>query len=277
MGALTATLGSVALVYGFISAAENGWASVGTLPSFAAAFLLFVIFVKTERRHKQPLLDLNILRDTSRLGGLVVMALIVGVHFAVLFMLVQYFQRILGYSPLVAGLAYMPLTATVFVISHFVPRLLTRFGARTLLAWGSVLVAASLAGLALLAEGDGYFPAVLIPLLVHAIGIALVFAPGTARHHAWRAGRACRRRLRIATNGPADRRRIGYRRHHLDLCICGCARRLRVRSGRSLRRWSRHRARRGWCRLAFGAWSTDGDPRQVVIGLKPNPDIHPRE
>lgn len=179
VGALTATLGSVALVYGFISAAENGWASVGTLPSFAAAFLLFVIFVKTERRHKEPLLDLNLLRDRSRFGGLVVMALIVGVHFAVLFMLVQFFQKILGYSPLVAGLAYMPLTATVFAISHFVPRLLARFGARTLLAWGSVLVAASLAGLALLAEGDGYFPAVLIPLLVHAIGIALVFAPGT--------------------------------------------------------------------------------------------------
>jgi MFS family permease len=134
MGALTATLGSVALVYGFISAAENGWASVGTLPSFAAAAVLFVIFVATERRHKEPLLDLNLLADRSRLGGLAVMALIVGVHFAVLFILVQYFQRILGYSPLVAGLAYMPLTATVFAISHFVPRLLTRFGARILLA-----------------------------------------------------------------------------------------------------------------------------------------------
>lgn len=177
VGALTATLGSVALVYGFISAAENGWGSVNTIPSFFAALVLFVTFVRTERRHKEPLLDLRLLRDRSRLGGLAVMALIVGVHFAVLFMLVQYFQQILGYSPLVAGLAYMPLTATVFAISQFVPPLISRFGSGILLATGSALVGVSLIGLAALTEGDGYFPAVLIPLLIHAVG--MVFAPGT--------------------------------------------------------------------------------------------------
>jgi EmrB/QacA subfamily drug resistance transporter len=179
LGALTATLGSVALVYGFISAAENGWTSISTMPSFAAALFLLIAFVRTERRHEEPLLDLNLLADRSRLGGLVVMALVVGVHFAVLFMLVQYFQRVLGYSPLVAGLAYMPLTATVFAISQFVPPLIARFGSRVLLATGSILVAISLIGLAMLTEGDGYFPAILVPLLIHAVGIALVFAPGT--------------------------------------------------------------------------------------------------
>lgn len=179
VGALIATLGSVALVYGFISAAENGWTSINTVPSFVAALVLFFAFVRTERRHKEPLLDLDLLADRSRLGGLAVMALVVGVHFAVLFMLVQYFQRILGYSPLIAGLAYMPMTATVFGISQFVPPLLSRFGSRMLLATGSVLVAVSLIGLALLTESDGYFPAVLIPLLIHAVGVALVFAPGT--------------------------------------------------------------------------------------------------
>jgi len=107
------------------------------------------------------------------------MAVIVGMHFALLFMLVQYFERALGYSPLLAGLAYLPLTATVCVISQAVPRLLGRFGARTLLTAGSVLVAVSLGGFALLGGHDGYLPAVLAPLLVHAVGIALVFAPGT--------------------------------------------------------------------------------------------------
>ena len=61
------------------------------------------------------------------------MALIVGVHFALLFMLVQYLQRVLDWSPLEAGLGYLPLTATVYVISQFAPWLITRFGARTLL------------------------------------------------------------------------------------------------------------------------------------------------
>ena len=179
VGAMTATLGSVALVYGFISAAENGWTFAGTILSFVVTVPLFLTFVRTERRHKEPLLDLHLLRDRSRLGGLVVMALIVGVHFAVLFMLVQYFQRVLGYAPLVAGLAYLPLTATVFAISHFVPRLISRFRARSLLVTGSVLVAASLLGFALLGEYDNYSLAVLIPLLIHAVGIALVFAPAT--------------------------------------------------------------------------------------------------
>lgn len=179
VGALTATLGSVALVYGFISAADHGWRDVGTLLSFAVVLPMFVLFVRTERRHQEPLLDLRLLRDRSRLGGLAVMALIVGMHFSLLFMLVQYLQRVMGYTPLVAGLAYLPLTATVFAISHFVPRLIVRFGARVLLATGSLLVAFSLAGFALLGEHDGYFAAVLLPLLVHAVGIALVFAPGT--------------------------------------------------------------------------------------------------
>lgn len=179
VGALTATLGSVALVYGFIRAAEAGWASAVTVLSFMTAAILFAMFVRTERRHPEPLLDLSLLRDRSRLGGLVVMALVVGVHFAVLFMLVQYLQRVLGYTPLVAGLAYMPLTATVFAISQFVPHLIRYFGMRVLLVTGSGLVAVSLLGFALLGEHDGYFPAVLIPLVVHAIGIALVFAPGT--------------------------------------------------------------------------------------------------
>jgi EmrB/QacA subfamily drug resistance transporter len=178
-GALTATSGSVALVYGFISVAEHGLTSFGTVLSFAATVPLFLAFLRIERRHRQPLLDLHLLRDRSRLGALAVMALIVGVHFAVLFMLVQYFQRVLGYSPMVAGLAYLPLTATVFAISHFVPRLLVRFGTRLLLATGSLLVAASLAGFALLGEADGYVSGILLPLLVHAVGIALVFAPGT--------------------------------------------------------------------------------------------------
>lgn len=179
IGALTATLGSVALVYGFISAAEHGWRAGGTLLSFTLAAPLFLLFVRTERRHSQPLLDLHLLRNRQRLGALTVMAVIVGMHFALLFMLVQYFERALGYSPLLAGLAYLPLTATVCVISQAVPRLLGRFGARALLTAGSVLVAVSLGGFALLGGHDGYLPAVLAPLLVHAVGIALVFAPGT--------------------------------------------------------------------------------------------------
>jgi EmrB/QacA subfamily drug resistance transporter len=178
-GALTATLGSVTLVYGFISAAEVGWAAAGTLASFLGAAMLLLAFFRIEKRHPAPLLDLGLLQDKSRLGGLGVMALIVGVHFAMLFLLVQYLERVLGWAPLAAGLGYMPLTITVFAISEFAPKLIERFGARALLVAGSGIVAISLMGFALLGDDSHYFPDVLVPLLLHAVGIALIFAPGT--------------------------------------------------------------------------------------------------
>jgi MFS family permease len=179
VGAGTATFGSIALVYGFISAAENGWTTASTLGSFAGAAILFIAFFLTEKRHPSPLLDLTLLQDRSRAAALTVMALIVGMHFALLFMLVQYLQRVLGWTPLGAGLGYLPLTVAVSAISRFAPQLIARFGNRTLLVGGSLIVAVSLVGFALLADDGSYFPGVLIPLLVHAVGIAFIFAPGT--------------------------------------------------------------------------------------------------
>jgi EmrB/QacA subfamily drug resistance transporter len=178
-GAITATLGSVSLVYGFISAADNGWTTSGTLVAFAVAAILLLSFFRIEKRHTEPLLDLSLLRDRARLGALAVMALVGGMHFAMLFLLVQYLQRVLGWTPLGAGLGYLPLTATVYAISQFAPRLIAKFGVRSLLFAGSLLVAVSMLGFALLSEDSRYVPVVLIPLLIHAVGVALIFAPGT--------------------------------------------------------------------------------------------------
>ncbi|ORE93289.1 MFS transporter [Aurantimonas sp. 22II-16-19i] len=178
-GAATATLGSVALVYGFINAADRGWTSFGTAPSFAVAAVMFVAFASIERRVSEPLLDLALLRSRPRMAGIVVMALIVGMHFSMLFLIVQYLQRVLGFGALAAGLAYLPLTATVFVVTHFIPKLIVHFGARLLLMAGSVLVAFSLACFGLVGDGSRYFPAIIIAMIIHAVGIGLVFAPGT--------------------------------------------------------------------------------------------------
>jgi EmrB/QacA subfamily drug resistance transporter len=178
-GALTATLGSVALVFGFINAAEHGWSDASTLISFVSAIVLFAVFLRIETSHKEPLLDLDLLRNRPRVAALVIMALIVGMHFSVLFILAQYLQRVLGLSPLLAGLAYVPLTVTVFAISQFVPQLISRFGPNDLLAAGSLFVSLSLWLFAFIDDTSDYVPGVLTPLLVHAIGIALVFAPGT--------------------------------------------------------------------------------------------------
>lgn len=178
-GALTATIGSVALVYGFISAAEHGWVSVSTILSFVISAILLVSFFLIEKRAAQPLLDLSLLRSKPRLGGLAVMAIIVGMHFSVLFLIVQYLQQVLGFAPLAAGLAYLPLSVTMFVVSPTMPRFIAWLGTRALLGAGGVLVAASCVGFAMLDGSSTYFPDVFIPLVLHAIGVALVFTPGT--------------------------------------------------------------------------------------------------
>jgi EmrB/QacA subfamily drug resistance transporter len=178
-GALTATLGSVALVYGFIHAAEQGWGSAVTFLSFATAAVLLGLFWQIERRIRQPLLDLNLVRNSTRLRALAIMALIVGVHFSLLFILVQYLQTVLGFAPLVAGLAYLPVTCTVFAVTHFMPALITRFSAGRLQVTGCILVALSFLGFAFIGEHSTYFGGILGPMLVHSVGIALVFTPGT--------------------------------------------------------------------------------------------------
>lgn len=179
MGALTGTFGSAALVFGFISAGEYGWAAYSTAISFISAVLLIMLFVWIEGKVAEPLLKLSIIGPRKRRGGLIVMAIIVGMHFAALFLILQYYQEVLGYNPLLAGVAYLPLTSTVFIISNFVPRLVGKFGVRILLITGCILVAASLIGFSKLTSTSTYFGDVLLPLFLHSLGIALVFTPGS--------------------------------------------------------------------------------------------------
>jgi EmrB/QacA subfamily drug resistance transporter len=181
-GAATATTGSLALVYGFIHAAEAGWSSAWTIASFALAIVLLVSFVLVEQRVRQPLLDLSLLKHRGRAASLVVMGLIVGVHFAMLFLLVQYFQRVLGMGALVAGLAFLPLTFSILGLTQFVPAFIRKVGSGKLLTLGSLLVAVSFVLFATLgtsSTSSTYFGGVFLALLLHSIGVALVFTPAT--------------------------------------------------------------------------------------------------
>lgn len=178
-GATSGVLGSTAAVYGFISTAEFGWSSLVTIGSFLAAVLLLALFIKIESMASEPLLKLSILRSKPRQGGLVVMAAIIGMHCATLFLILQYLQQVLGYDSLLAGFAYLPLPATIFIVSTFVPGLVTRYGNRPLIIIGCTLVAVSLIGFSKLTDQSTYVADLLLPLLVHSIGISLVLTPAS--------------------------------------------------------------------------------------------------
>jgi EmrB/QacA subfamily drug resistance transporter len=178
-GAITGVLASTSIVYMFISASENGWTAPETIAVFIIAVVMSGTFIWVESRVAEPLLKLSILRPKPRQGGLIVMAAILGMHCATLFLVLQYMQQVLKYNPLLAGLAYLPLPATLFLVSSIVPRLVNKFGNRPLIVIGSILVTASLIGFSRLTSESAYLTDLLIYLLVHSIGISLVLTPAS--------------------------------------------------------------------------------------------------
>jgi EmrB/QacA subfamily drug resistance transporter len=177
-GAFLATLASVTLVWAFLNTAEHGWTNFGTALAFGLAALLIGLLVIAERRAASPLIAVHLLGDRARSGALINMALASGAHLAMLFMIALYLQRSLHFSPLLAGLAFLPMTLSIFVVTRWVPRLAARFGARTVLMVGGVLVTLSFVLWSLLNASSTYAD-VVIPLLVHALGMSLLFAGGT--------------------------------------------------------------------------------------------------
>lgn len=177
-GAVLASLASAGIVWAFITAGERGWANTGTIVFFVIAFALVTALVVVERRSANPLVAVHLLKDVARTGALVNMGLTVGANAAMLFFIVQFLQRVLEFGPLLAGIAFLPLTATVFIVTRWVPGLVARSGARIPIALGGALSTASFLLWAPLSEEASYI-AVVIPLLIQALGVALIFTAGT--------------------------------------------------------------------------------------------------
>ncbi|HET7358165.1 MAG TPA: MFS transporter [Nocardioidaceae bacterium] len=178
-GAVTATLGSSALVLGFIHAPDHGWSSPGTVAAFAAAVVLLLAFVIIERRAPAPVLDLSLLRHRGRAGAVSVMALFIGSQFGFFFFSVQFMQAVLGYGALQSGLAFLPLTLLIFATSRVSPRLVGRFGVRPVVLVGLTLVAAANLVMSTIGTTSGYLPHLLVPMLLIGVGAGLGFMPLT--------------------------------------------------------------------------------------------------
>jgi MFS family permease len=153
-GALTSTAGMVSLVYGIIRAAADGWGNPVTLAALTAAAVLLAGFVWRESRAQQPITPLRLFADRRRAGSYLTRLLIVAGMFGMFFFLTQFVQEILGFSPLRAGISFLPMTAALFGVSRLAPRLVSRF--RT-----------------------GYLAGVLGPLVLIGAGMGVVFVPLT--------------------------------------------------------------------------------------------------
>jgi EmrB/QacA subfamily drug resistance transporter len=178
-GAVTVTGGLMALVYAIVDAQSAGWGSAKTLGFFALAAALLVSFVVIELRAKAPLVRLSIFRIRSLLTANVAMFLAASGIFAMFFFNTLYLQRVLGYGPLKAGLAFLPFTAGIMVSAGIAAQFAPRIGVRPVAAAGFLLTAAGLLLLTQLPVHGSYAVDVLPALILSSLGMGAVFMPLT--------------------------------------------------------------------------------------------------
>ena len=178
-GAVTVTAGLMSLVYAIVDAQQAGWGSVKTLGFFAAAVVLLASFVVVESRAKAPLVRLSIFRTRSLLTANVSMFLAMSGMFAMFFFNTLYIQRVLGYGPLKAGLAFLPFTAGVMISAGLASQFAPRLGVRPVAAAGMLLAVAGLLLLTLLPVHGSYAANVLPAVLLSSLGMGAVFMPLT--------------------------------------------------------------------------------------------------
>nr|WP_221375648.1 MFS transporter [Actinoplanes polyasparticus] len=156
LGALLSMVGMTALVWGVIHSAQGGLGSAPTLGGFAVAVIALTAFALWERKVAEPMLPLKLFRNRNFAGASLSIVLLSFSAGGVLLALTQYLQFVLGYEPLKAGTAFIPMIVTAMVFNGVGVVVDKKFGTRTALAAGLLLMAAGFGILSSLAPGDGY-------------------------------------------------------------------------------------------------------------------------
>jgi predicted MFS family arabinose efflux permease len=179
-GAATSTLGMSALVYGIVRSASAGWTDGFSVASLVAGVVLIALFVVNERRADQPITPLRLFANRERSGAYIARVLFVGAMFGMFFFITQFLQGVSGYSPLRAGLAFLPLTVVMFAMVFVIPRLTARLGNTRLLAGGVTTALVGMTWIGQISAGTPYLTGIAIPMVVLGIGAGAAFTPLTA-------------------------------------------------------------------------------------------------
>ena len=192
LGAVLVTGGLMALVYAIVGTSWHPWTSAPTLATLLLAAALLAWFGWHEARvAEHPLMPLGLFRSRSVSGANLVMLCMGGGFFAFWFFLSLYMQNVLGYSPLKAGFAFLPMTVAIVVGAQVGSRLLPRVGARPLLILGPALSTVALLLLSRISADGSYAGSLLVPTVLGPLGLGLAFTPvafaataGVPRHQA---------------------------------------------------------------------------------------------
>ncbi|HWB23500.1 MAG TPA: MFS transporter [Gaiellaceae bacterium] len=178
-GATSVTAGLLVLVYDIVKAQEYGWTSGRTLGLFAVAVILLAAFVAIERRSKAPLIRLGIFRNVALTSANAAMLFVMSGLFGMFYFASIYVQEILGYSPLKAGFAFVPVTVGIVVGAGAAQSLIRTIGPRALPVIGIAMAALGLILLSRISVHGSYLTGLLPGLVVMSIGMGLTFVPVT--------------------------------------------------------------------------------------------------
>jgi EmrB/QacA subfamily drug resistance transporter len=178
-GATSVTAGLVVIVFAIVKAQSFGWGSAKTIGLLAGGLALLGVFALIESRSKQPLMRLSIFKVRTLATADGVLLLVASGLFGMFFFASLYVQNILGYSPLKAGLAFLPITAGIVIGAGVAQQLIKQIGVRNVALGGVVIAAAGLAWLVRLPVHGSYVTDLLVGLVPMSIGMGFVFVPIT--------------------------------------------------------------------------------------------------
>jgi EmrB/QacA subfamily drug resistance transporter len=180
MGSVLVTLGLIGLTYGLIQGPSSGWDSAGPLAALIAGVVVLAAFVLWERRAAEPIMPLGMFASaqfsTANVATFVVYAALGGAFFLLPIQL----QVVSGYSPLEAGIALLPVTLLMLLLSARSGALAQRIGPRLQMSVGPIVIAAGLALFARIGAGGNYLTEVLPAMIVFGVGLCINVAPLTA-------------------------------------------------------------------------------------------------
>ncbi len=178
-GAVTGTIGLVGLVYGLTHAATSGWGDPLTLTYLAAGVGLLAVFLVIESRSPHALMPFRVLAQRSRLASYVAMLVVGAGMFAMFYFLSLYIQQVLGYSPVKAGVSFLPFSVGIVVSAQLASWLVNRVDPRWISGTGALIAGSGMYWLTSLTVSSGYLTHLLGPILVISFGLGFVFVPLT--------------------------------------------------------------------------------------------------
>jgi EmrB/QacA subfamily drug resistance transporter len=179
-GALLVTAGLVSLTFGIVRTDTLGWGSTGVLVPIAVAVVLLAAFVYVEARVAEaPLVPLSIFRIGQLRTANLIVLLLYAAQFPGWFFLTLYMQQVLGYSAIAAGLGFLPMTLSIFLMSSQAPKIVARFGPRAVITGGMSVGAVGMLLLTGVSPGGSYAGSVLAGAVLSAVGMGLTLVPST--------------------------------------------------------------------------------------------------